>query len=590
MRLAIFSSLILASTGLVSASSCRCRPEESCWPAEREWESLNRTTQGRLHTLRPVGAVCHGSAYNYKACNVTKEYESSSIWRADHPAAVQYSNWEMWPEQNQSCYIDAKRSIPCGQGRVSLYTIEAESPHDIQAGVTFARTHNLRLAIRNTGHSYQGRSTAPESLQINTHLMKNKTLHKNFKPAGYNGKGKIEPLAVTLDAGVQLFDMYTFCGENGVMAVGGSSHGVGAAGGYIQGGGHSMFAGVAGMASDNALEFHVVVADGRHVIANEYQNSDLFWALRGGGGGTWGVVTSVTVRAFPDPPIVGFTFSGGGAFGSDSYWDAVEYLNSFLPEFNEAGGAMYYYLVPDYTVSGEQVSMFYAEGGFANHSDVAKVNKLMKPFIKKLGEITGSPFNYTATLTPKATSLFTTNFKGPDGGGIPVILGSRLITRDLLKSADGPKQVTDAVRSLKTIPGNTSIGYEGIQGLVTVGPQVWANSDLDSALHPIWRETQLHLIIARGWDVDTPFEEQQIIQNNLTQVEVPILKKLDPAPKGGAYLNEADAYDEDWKSTFWGPNYPRLRQIKQKWDPEGLFIVRTGVGSEDWDNEGLCRK
>lgn len=167
----------------------------------------------------------------------------------------------MWPQKNESCYIDAERSVPCRQGRVPYYTIEAESARDIQAGVKFARSHNLRLAIRNTGHSYQGGSTAPESLQINTHLMKNKTLHRNFKPAGYNGTGKIEPLAVTLSAGVQLFDMYTFCGKHGVMAVGGSSHGVGAAGGYIQGGGHSMLAGIAGMASDNALEFNVVVAD-----------------------------------------------------------------------------------------------------------------------------------------------------------------------------------------------------------------------------------------------------------------------------------------------------------------------------------------
>lgn len=44
----------------------------------------------------------------------------------------------------------------------------------------------------------------------------------------------------------------------------------------------------------------------------------------------------------------------------------------------------------------------------------------------------------------------------------------------------------------------------------------------------------------------------------------------------------------DLHQSFWGSNYPRLYQIKQKWDPEGLFIVRTGVGSEDWDAEGLC--
>jgi hypothetical protein len=57
----------------------------------------------------------------------------------------------------------------------------------------------------------------------------------------------------------------------------------------------------------------------------------------------------------------------------------------------------------------------------------------------------------------------------------------------------------------------------------------------------------------------------------------------------GAYLNEANAYEKDFQSSFWGDNYNRLYKIKQKWDPTGLFITRSGVGSEDWDTEGLCR-
>jgi len=165
----------------------------------------------------------------------------------------------MWPEKGQECYVDTEQSILCGQGRVSLYSIQAESPKDIQAGVRFAQKHNLRVAIRNTGHDFGGRSVAPESLQINTHLMTDKTVHKDFKPAG--SKGKTEGLAVTLGAGVQLYDMYKWLGEQDVMVVGGSSHGVGVAGGYIQGGGHSMLAAMGGMASDNALEFTLVTAD-----------------------------------------------------------------------------------------------------------------------------------------------------------------------------------------------------------------------------------------------------------------------------------------------------------------------------------------
>ncbi|KAJ5523312.1 hypothetical protein N7513_012856 [Penicillium frequentans] len=584
---------LFASAGLAAAAkSCRCLPSDSCWPSHAEWQSFNRTANGRVHTLRPVGVVCHESAYNSAACAIAQENEYDSIWRADQPGAVEWPNWEAWPEQNQSCYIDSKKSIPCGQGRISLYTLQAESAEDIQAGVNFARKHNLRVAIRNSGHNHAGRSVAPESLQINTHLMVNKTVHTNFKPAGYNDADGGVGLAVTLGAGVELYDMYTWLAENDIMAVGGSAHGVGVTGGYIQGGGHSLLAGIHGMASDNALEFTVVVADGRHSTANAYQNSDLFWALRGGGGGTWGVVTSVTVRAFDDAPFVSFSISGGAEFESDEYWNAVEYFHSFLPKFNEAGGSLYYWLIPDYPDSTlGHVSAISAQGGFGNATSKAAVDKFMLPLVYALGNLTGAAFTYSSTYIPKASSLYVAEFESSDSVGTPVILGSRLITRDFMKSAEGPGKVTDALRSLRVYPGNTTLGQNAIQGLVVGGPAVWANAGVvDSALHPIWRKALVHVILARGWDIDTPVAEQQAIQRNLTEVEVPILKTLDPAPEGGCYLNEADGYEEGFQDSFWGSNYALLYKLKQKWDPENLFIVRTGVGSEDWDAEGLCPK
>ncbi|KAJ4250981.1 hypothetical protein NW762_011631 [Fusarium torreyae] len=419
--------------------------------------------------------------------------------------------------------------------------------------------------------------------------MTNKEAHKDFKPTGGNGEG--EGPAVTIGAGVQLYDMYKWLSEHDLMVVGGSSHGVGIAGGYIQGGGHSMLAAIGGIASDNALEFKVVVADGRRVIVNAHQNTDLFWALRGGGGGTWGVVTSVTVRAFKDPPIVTFSLSGGAPFGNESYWEAVKHFHAFLPKFNDAGGNMYYWLLPDLrdTHLGH-VSAMTASGGFGNVSSKAAIDKLMSPLVNKLGNITGSPFNYTSTLSRKASIMYTATNEPPDEVGRRVILGSRIVTRDLLKSTEGPGKVTDALRSMRTYPGETVEGQNAIQGLVVAGPAVKANAaTVDSALHPVWRKALLHIVLARGWDANASLAEQQAVQRNLTEVEVPILKQLEPNSNGGAYLNEADGYEEGFQDSFWGSNYPRLYEIKQKWDKENLFIVRSGVGSEDWDDEGLCR-
>ncbi len=60
-------------------------------------------------------------------------------------------------------------------------------------------------------------------------------------------------------------------------------------------------------------------------------------------------------------------------------------------------------------------------------------------------------------------------------------------------------------------------------------------------------------------------------------------------PNVGSYVAESDFFDEAWRQSFWGPNYPRLLAVKDKYDPDGLFFVHHGVGSERWSADGLTR-
>ncbi|KAH7225184.1 hypothetical protein BKA60DRAFT_449697, partial [Fusarium oxysporum] len=199
------------------------------------------------------------------------------------------------------------------------------------------------------------------------------------------------------------------------------------------------------------------------------QNTDLFWALRGGGGGTWGVVTSVTVLAFKYPPIVTFSLSGGAPFGNESYWEEVKHFHAFLLNLNDAGGNMYYWLLPDLKDAQlGHVSAMIASGGFGNVSSKATVVRLMGPFVKELEAITGLPFNYTSILSRKASTMYTATNDRPDEVGRRGILGSRIMTRDFLKSARGPGKVTDALCSMRTYPDETVEGQNAIQGLVVV--------------------------------------------------------------------------------------------------------------------------
>jgi FAD/FMN-containing dehydrogenase len=65
------------------------------------------------------------------------------------------------------------------------------------------------------------------------------------------------------------------------------------------------------------------------------------------------------------------------------------------------------------------------------------------------------------------------------------------------------------------------------------------------------------------------------------------LRKI--APGAGSYVSESNYFNESWREAYWGTNYPRLRAIKRKYDPDGLFVVHHGVGSEDWSRDGFER-
>ncbi|KAJ5390897.1 uncharacterized protein N7496_001965 [Penicillium cataractarum] len=556
--------LATAAIGAPQSSNCRCRPSDSCWPSTKQWSALNKTINGNLVAVRPVASVCHQPEYNADACKTVTNLWSDSVWRSSQPGAGQWENWEAWPERNQSCYVDSPQDTACQQGRISLYSAEVQSASDIQRAVRFASTHNLRLVIKNTGHDFLGRSTAPESLQILTHTMKDIKISDNFVP---KGSSKSAGPAITIGAGVQLPEMYKAVAQHNRTVIGGSAHTVGAAGGYVQGGGHSPFGHWKGLASDNALEFEVVTADGSLVTANSYQNKDLFWALRGGGGGTFGVVTSVTMRTFEEVPVVAYNFNITTAGGDPRFWDAFAEWHAALPSINDGGGSGYYFGLPNYPIAASvSVSTMITLMLFPEKTDVAEVDKLYQPLAAKLQQIGGvQTVNASIPFPTMNSTIFTMLIGGESDstGGISM-LASRLYSKNLMTSQDGPGRLANAFKSIKWNPYAEFIGH------VVAGGAVAANADkVDSAVNPAWRKTISHLLFSRSWATTATLAEQTAVIKNMTDVEIPILRSVE-----GFVL---------------GANYPRLYSIKQKWDPKGLFISRKGVGSEDWDDAGLCR-
>lgn len=147
-----------------------------------------------------------------------------------------------------------------------------------------ARENEVRLNVKSSGHDFLGRSNAPGSLSIWVHHLNSLAFHKGSFTLTEDKKDGchtvIEGDAITVGGGSAMYDVYKFADQHGTAVVGGGAKSV-SVGGYITGGGHSILSPTYSLAADNVLEIEVVTPDGKILVANEKQNKDLFWALRG---------------------------------------------------------------------------------------------------------------------------------------------------------------------------------------------------------------------------------------------------------------------------------------------------------------------
>lgn len=208
---------------------------------------------------------------------------------------------------NQSCDPFLPKSAQCVIGSYIQYAVNAGGASDYQKTIEFTKKNNIRLVIRNTGHDYIGKSTGAGAVGIWTHNLKNIEILDYHSPY-YTGK------AMKMGAGIQVFEADEAAHAQGLVVVGGNCQTVGLAGGYTQGGGHGPLASKFCLAADQVLEWEVVTGRGELLTATQSKNSDLYWALSGGGGGTYGVVLSMTSKAYPDlqVAVANLTFTNEG--------------------------------------------------------------------------------------------------------------------------------------------------------------------------------------------------------------------------------------------------------------------------------------
>ena len=399
-------------------------------------------------------------------------------------------------------------------------------------------------------YSYLGRSVGYGSLSLWTHNLKEMEIIQHYSSKAYSGP------ADKFGAGVQVLEGYQFVDKYGYMMVGGECGSVGVTGGYTAGGGQSPLSSYLGLAADQALEYEVILADGRFVRANAEELSDLYWALSGGGPG-YGVVWSVTYKAHPDVPISGaqMTFKRGN--NTEGYWQAIETWHSLTPSIIDRRG---------YTYGSVGADSFTLVPLFLPNGTKSDVEDLLSPLFKKLDELS-IPYLSNITVHPTFLAGWSNLLSQGPAGEIPH-LTSYLLPRETFEN-DGLSKVTKLAREITSSGG-------AVTGMA-LAPNLQVSGHPNNAVNPGWRDANMFFLAA----IRNPNITEAVKSSLVTDAWGGKLRALSPGL--GTYMNEADSFEPNFQTSFFGSHYSRLLSIRQKYDPTSLFYARNGVGSEAWE-------
>jgi FAD/FMN-containing dehydrogenase len=326
----------------------------------------------------------------------------------------------------------------------------------------------------------------------------------------------------------------------------------------------------------------VVTADGEFVVANSTSNTDLFWALRGGGGSTFGVVTSVTVKAHPDLEVTVSRFGFTSAqTGNETFWAAIRAYVDLWIDNADAGTYTYWTLIPSNGTFSFAFSPFFAPG-----KKVEEATALLQPWFDQLNDL-GVKFDPNITHYDNYYDAWRNSFPLEAVQKPNVATASRLFPRANFETAEKRQEVYERIRA----------SSEKNRVQVHFNMQAKDPYNTDNAVNTHWRPLVSFSMQSVRWPINSTAEEILKIRKDFQAGDMQSWRDISPG--AGSYLAEADRLEPDFGNAFFGDNYPRLLELKKKLDPQDVFFATTSVGSERWrvesvdglpnENGKLCR-
>lgn len=481
-------------------------------------------------------------------------------------------------------WVDAWTSRP------SLKAVAAETAQDVAAGIQFARRSRMPLVVKGGGHSYFGNSNRADSLLIWTKRMRSIELHDAFRPVGAPAGADAIP-AVSVGAGCLWGQVYEACSvRRGRYVQGGGCLTVGVAG-FVHGGGFGSFSKQFGTGAANLLEAELVTADGKVRVVNRWTEPELFFALRGGGGGTFGITTRLTMRTHDVPETVGAVLldiraNDDASFGAlvaqmmrvyaeklfNPYWgDQIRFdrlrlrTNLLCHGLTEAQMRASWAPLLDWVKARPAAYSFGADPQFFS----LPFKLLWDPaaLIKIPGIVVRDP----RPGTPASNVYWTSN------------VGEAAQTLQAYQSAWVPSSLlsearrADLVNALVRASNEWTVSLHVNKGLAGGSRKALALT-AETATNPQVLDAFALLICASEQQEPVypgiPGHEPNVFEarNASASVRRAMAEIYKIAPAAGAYMSECDYFLKNWKQAQWGANYERLAAAKRRYDPDETFF------------------
>jgi hypothetical protein len=403
---------------------------------------------------------------------------------------------------------------------------------DVQRCVELAYASRIPIAARSGGHSYVGYSTPDAGLIVDLGGM-----------AGVQVQGG----TATIGAGARLMDVYAGLANAGRCLPAGSCPTVGI-GGLTLGGGVGVLTTKYGLTCDKLVSAQIVTGDGKLRTVSASQDPDLFWALRGGGGGNFGIVTSFTFQTEEAPQLAVFQLQFPGGSLADVLGGWQQFVGTAPDELWTTMG-----------VSGGNPPTCRINGCFVGSTSD------LNPLLDKLVAATGvQPSNryalsksyldamkYFGGCASYSTAQCTPSW---NGNGVLKRESFTATSRVLAK----PLSDTGKFAELMTGRGGMDVLLDSIGGAAA---RVGAT---DTAFPH--RGSLATAQIYQGSTAESARTAVNEVRDNLGSLI-----------GDGAYVNYIDAGIQDWGTAYYGPNLPKLRKVAQQYDPDGVLSFAQSV-------------